>query len=209
MTPWSSAFTLPEFAQIHVHWVSDAISSCATRFSFCLQSFRASGSFLMSQLFASGAKVLELWASVLPMNIQGWFPLRSIASISLQSKGLSRVFYSTAVRKHQFSGAQPSSWSNSLSPPDTSTAEHRFRFGPATSFFLELLVTALCSSPGHLPARALIFQRRVFLPFHTVHGILLARTLERVAISSSSGPRFVRLSHDDLSVLRSPARHGS
>ena len=71
----------------------------------------------------------------------------------MQSRGLSRVFYSTTVQKHQFSDTQPSSWSSSLSPPDTSTAEHHFRFGPTTSFFLELLVTALCPSPGRLPTR--------------------------------------------------------
>ena len=78
----------------------------------CFQSFPASGSFLMSQFFASGIRV-SASASVLPMNIQDWFPLGWTGWISLLSKGLSRVFSNTTVQKHQFSGAQPSLWSNS------------------------------------------------------------------------------------------------
>ena len=66
-------------------------------FSFCLQSFPASGSFPMSRLFASGGQSIGAAASVLPMNIQGWFPLRLTGLISLQSKGLTRVFSSTKV----------------------------------------------------------------------------------------------------------------
>ena len=68
---------LQEFAQIHVHWVSDAIQAShpLAPFSSCLQSFPASGSFPMSQLFASGGQTLGSSASVLPMNIQSWFPL--------------------------------------------------------------------------------------------------------------------------------------
>ena len=71
-------------------------------FSSCLQSFPVSGSFLMSQLFASGAQSIRASASVLPMNIQDWFPLGLTGLISLQPKGPSRVFSSTTVRKHQF-----------------------------------------------------------------------------------------------------------
>ena len=84
-------------------------------FSSCLQSFPASGSFLMSWLFASGGQSIgaSASASVLPMNIQGWFPLELTGWISLQSKGLSRVFSKTPVQKHQFFGAQPSLWSYS------------------------------------------------------------------------------------------------
>ena len=67
----------------------------------------------MSQLFASGGQSIEGSASVLPMNIQGWFPLRWTGLISLQSKGLSRVFSNTMVQKHQFFSAQSSLWSNS------------------------------------------------------------------------------------------------
>ena len=75
----------------------------------------ASGSFIMSWLLASGGQSIEAStsASVLPMNIQGLFPLGLTDLVSLQSKGLSRVFSSTTVQKHQFFGAQPSLWSNS------------------------------------------------------------------------------------------------
>ena len=76
------------------------------RFSSCLQSFPASGSFLISQLFTSCGQSIgtSASASVLPMNIQDWFPLRWTGWISLQSKGLSRVFSNTTVHKHQFFG---------------------------------------------------------------------------------------------------------
>ena len=74
----------------------------------CPQSFPASGSFLMSQLFTSGGQ--SIGAS---MNIQDWFPSGLTGLISLQSKGLSRIFSSTTVQKHQLFGAQPSLWSNS------------------------------------------------------------------------------------------------
>ena len=82
---------------------------------FLPQSFPASGSFQMSQLFASDGLRIGASAStsVLPMNIKGWFPLGLTGLISLQSKGLSRVFSNTTVLKHQFFSAQPSLWSNS------------------------------------------------------------------------------------------------
>ena len=79
----------------------------------CPQSFSASGSFPMSHLFESGGQSIGASASVLPMNIQGWFPLGLIGLISLLSKGLSRVFSTTIVWKHQFFSAQPSLWSSS------------------------------------------------------------------------------------------------
>ena len=94
-------------------WFHPTISSSATFFSFCLQSFPASGSFPMSQLFARGGQSIGASASVLPMNIQGWFPLGLTDLIYLLSKGLSRVFSRTTFRKHQFFSAQPSLWSNS------------------------------------------------------------------------------------------------
>ena len=75
-------------------------------FSFCLQSFPVSGSFPMSQLFKSGGQIIGASASVLPMDIQGWFPLGLTELISLLSKGLSRVFSSTTVQKHQFFSTQ-------------------------------------------------------------------------------------------------------
>ena len=93
-------------------WWYLTISSSAAPFSFCLQSFPASDSFPVSLLFTSGGQSIGVSASVLPMNILGWFPLGLIDLISLQSKGLSRVFSNTTVRKHQFFGAQPSLWSN-------------------------------------------------------------------------------------------------
>ena len=96
-------------------WCYPTISSSATLFSFCLQSFLVSGAFPMSQLFKSGGQSMRASAStsVLPMNIQDWYSLGLTSLISLQSKGLSRVLSSTIVRKHQFFGAQPSLWSNS------------------------------------------------------------------------------------------------
>ena len=91
------------------------ISSSVIPFSSCLKSFPASGSFPMSQFFASGGQSIGVTtsASVLPMNIQGWFPLGLTSWISLQSKGISRIFSNTTVQKHQFFGAQLSLWSNS------------------------------------------------------------------------------------------------
>jgi len=96
-------------------WSHPTISSSAVPFSSCLQSFSVLGFFLMSQLFASGGQSIGISASVsvLPMNIQDWFPLGLTGLISLQSKELSRVFSNTTVQKHQFFIAWPSSWSNS------------------------------------------------------------------------------------------------
>ena len=106
---------LPEFTQTHVHQVHPAISSSVVPFSSCPQSLPASESFAMSQLFAWGSQSIGVsaLASVLPMNTQGWSPLGWTGWISLQSKGLSRVFSNTTVQKHQFFGAQLSSQSNS------------------------------------------------------------------------------------------------
>ena len=96
-------------------WCHPTISSSLIPFSSCLQSLPASGSFQMSQSITWGGQsiVVLASASVLPMNIQDWFPLGWTGWISLVSKGLSRVFSNTTVQKHQFSGAQPSLWSNS------------------------------------------------------------------------------------------------
>ena len=91
-------------------WCHSTVSSSVTSF-LCLQSFPASGSFPMSQLFASAGQ--SIGASVLPMNTQGWFPWGFTGFISLLSKRHSRVFSSTTVWKHQFFGVQPSLWSNS------------------------------------------------------------------------------------------------
>ena len=91
-------------------WCYPNFLSSVAHFSPCPQSFPASGSFPVHQLFVSGSQRFGASASVsvLPMNIQGWFPLRLTGLISLQSKGLSRVFSSTTIWKHQFFGAQPS-----------------------------------------------------------------------------------------------------
>ena len=96
-------------------WCHPTISSSAVPFFSCLQSFPESGSFPMSQFFASGGQSIGVSASasVLPMNIQDWFPLGWTGWISLQSKGLSRVFSNTAVQKHQFSSIYSSLQSNS------------------------------------------------------------------------------------------------
>ena len=91
------------------------ISPSVIPFSSCPQSFSVSGSFPMSQFFASGGQSIGVSAStsVLPMNTQDWSPLGWTGWISLQSKGLSRVFSNITVQKHQFFGAQLSSQSNS------------------------------------------------------------------------------------------------
>ena len=96
-------------------WCYPAISSSVVPFSSCPQSLPASGSFPMSQLFAWGDHSIGVsaLASVLPMNTQDWYPLEWTGWISLQSKGLSRVFSNTIVQKHQFFSTQLSSQSNS------------------------------------------------------------------------------------------------
>ena len=96
-------------------WCHPTISSSVVPFSSCLQSFSASGSFQRSQLFAWGGQSIGVSAStsILPMNIQDWFPLGLTGWISLQSKGLSRVFSNTTVLKHQFFCTQLSLQSNS------------------------------------------------------------------------------------------------
>ena len=115
---------LLEFTQTHDHhvhgikWCHPAISSSVIPFSSCPQSLPASESFPMSQLFAWGGQSIGVsaLASFLPKNTQDWSPLEWTGWISLQSKGLSRVFSNTTVQKHPFFGAQLSSQSNSHSP---------------------------------------------------------------------------------------------
>ena len=122
MTPWTAAhqaflsftisWSLVKFMSIESMMLSNYLILCHP-FPSCPQSFPASGSFPMSRLLASGGQSIGALASVLPMNIQGLFALGWTGWISLQSKGLSRAFSNTTVRKHQFFGAQPSLWSNS------------------------------------------------------------------------------------------------
>ena len=108
---------LPEFAQTHVHWVGDAILSSHFLSPLLLlpSLFPSIRVFSCGQLFASGSRSIEVSAaaSVLPMNIQNWFPLGLTGLISLQSERLSRVFSSTTIWKYQFFRTQPSLWSNS------------------------------------------------------------------------------------------------
>ena len=105
---------LPEFTQNSCslsQWCHPTISSSVVPFSSCPQSFPASGSFQMSQLFPWGGQSIGVSASasVLPMKTQDWFSLGWTGWISLQSKGLSRVFSNAIVQKHQFFGTQLSS----------------------------------------------------------------------------------------------------
>ena len=103
---------LLEFSPL-IPWCYLIISSSAPApFSSCLQSLPASGFFPKSWLFPSGGQSIGALAKVLPMNFQGWFPL-GLTGLILLSKGLSSVFSSTTIGKHQFFGAQSSLWSNS------------------------------------------------------------------------------------------------
>ena len=99
-------------------WCHPIISPSVVPFSSCPQSFSASGSFPMSWPFTSGGQSIGASASVLPVNSQSWFPLGLTGLISLLSKGLSRVFFSTTIRKHQLFNAQPSLWSTLTSLHD-------------------------------------------------------------------------------------------
>ena len=107
------SWSLPKLMSIELVMPSNHIILCCP-FS-CPPSFPALGSFPMNQLFPSGGQSTgaSASASVLPMTIQGWFPLGLAGLISLQSKGLSRVFFSTIVQKHQLFSTQPSFCSNS------------------------------------------------------------------------------------------------
>ena len=126
-TPWTAAHQAPLFFTISQSllrfmsielWCYLTISLSVALFSFCLLSFPASGSFPMSQVFSSGSQstVASASTSVLPVNTQDWFPLGLTGFISWLSKGLSRVFSSTTVWKHQLFGTQPSLRSNSQRP---------------------------------------------------------------------------------------------
>ena len=124
VTPWIASCQAPlsstiswslfKFMSIELAMLSNHLILCHPLL-LLPQSFLSSRCFLVSQFFTSGGQSIgaSASASVLPMNIQGWFPLGLTGLISLQSKGLSRVFSSTTVLQHQFYGAQPSLWSNS------------------------------------------------------------------------------------------------
>ena len=124
VTPWTAAhqaslciissWSLLKLLSIESVMLSNHLILCRPLPS-CLLSFPASGSFPVSQFFTSGGQSIgaSAWASVLPMNIQGWFLLGLIGLISLQSKGLSSTFFNTTAQKHQFFSAQLSLLSNS------------------------------------------------------------------------------------------------
>ena len=120
VTPWTAAHQASLYITISQNFLTFMLSnhliilSSAAPFSFCPQSFPASGPFPMSWLFASGGQSIgaSASASVLPMNLQDRFPLKFTGLISLQSKGLSRLLSGTTIRKHQFFGTQPL-WSSS------------------------------------------------------------------------------------------------
>ena len=154
---------LAKFAQTHDHWVGDAIqpSHPPSSFSSCVQSLPASGSCPVSKLFTSGGQSVGIpaSASVLPMNIQSWFPLGWTSLISLQSKLLSEVFSSTTIWKYHFFGTQPSLWSN-----------YYFVLCTVIQSCLTLWDPMDCSPQGS-----------------SLHGIFQRRILEWVAISSSRG----------------------
>ena len=112
LSPWVCSNSCPLRPRCH-----PTISSSVIPFSSFLQSSPASGTFAVSQFFASGGQSIgasaSASASVFPMNIQDWSPLGLTGLISLLFKGLSRVLSSTTVQKHQFFSTQPPSWSNS------------------------------------------------------------------------------------------------
>ena len=115
-TPWTAAlqdslsitnsWSLLKLMSIVSVMPSNHLIVCHVISSSCLQSFPASRSLPMSQFFTSGDQSIGVLASVLPKDIQGWFPLGWTGWISMHSKGLSRVFFNTTVQNHQFFGAQ-------------------------------------------------------------------------------------------------------
>ena len=134
-------------------WCHPTISSSVAPFFSCPQSFPSPGSFPVSQFFTSGGQNIEVSASVsiLPMNIQDWFPLGLTGLISLQSKGLSGILSNATVQKHQFFSSQPSLWSNSHIHTWLLEKPYLWLYGPFVSKVMSLLLNTLsrfvsCSS---------------------------------------------------------------
>ena len=144
--------------------------------SSCPQSFPESGSFPMSRLFTSGGQSIgaSASASVLPMSIQGWFPLRLNGLLSFLSKELSRVFSNTTVPKHQFFGAQPSLWSNSHIHTGLLEKPQLWRYGPllAKWYLSFLMLSGFNPWVGKIPWRRERPPTPVFWPgeFHGPYG---------------------------------------
>ena len=124
MTPWTTACQaslpphhLSKFAQVHVHCTSDAIQPSHPLMPSSPSALNLSYHQGLFQCVSFSHQMTKIWsfssASVLPTSIQGWFPLRLMCLISLPSKGLSGVFFSTTVQRHQFFSAPPSLWSSS------------------------------------------------------------------------------------------------
>ena len=169
-------------------WCHPTISSSFVPFSSWLQSFPASGSFLRSSFFESGGQSIGVSASasVLAMNIQDWFPLGLTDLISLQSKGLSRVFSNTTVQKHQFFGAQ---LSVQLLYPYMTTGKtialtRRTFVGKVMSLLFNMLSAATAKSLQSCPTLRDPIDGSP--PGSPIPGIIQARTLEWVAISFSN-----------------------
>ena len=159
---------LPELAQTHVHWLGDTIQLSHPLLSPFPAAFNPSQHHC---LFVSGGQSTgpSASASVLPMNIQGWFPFGLTELISLLSKGLSRVFSSTTIQKHQFFGTQLSLWSNSHICTWLLEKPKLWQYGPlsAKSLLFNMLsafVTAFLLRSKHLlilclqPLSAVIFE---------------------------------------------------
>ena len=137
-----------ELAQTHMHQVGDAIPPSYPLPSHSPPPFNLAehqGSFQMSQFFTSCSQSIDTStsASVLPMNIQGWFPLGWTGLSPLQSKGLSRVFSNTTVQKHQFFGTQPSLWSNSHNHTWLLEKNHNFDYA---DLFAKVYIWEHCNS---------------------------------------------------------------
>ena len=137
-------------------WCYPTILSSAVPFSFCFQSLPASGSFSMSQLLTSGGQSIgaSTSASVLPMNIQGWFPLGLTGLISLQSKGLSRVFSSTTI---QFSSSLVAQSCTTLSNLMDSSS-------PGLPIYRQSRILELMSIESKMPSNHLILCHPLLLP---------------------------------------------
>ena len=152
-------------------WCHPPTSSSVIPFSSCLQSFPASGPFQMSQFLASGGQSIRVSAStlVLPVNIQDWFPLEWAGWISLQFKGLSRVFSNTIVEKHQFFGAQLSLWSNPYIRETLAMSERESPYS-VVARWCHVKMKAMCYK---IFSFFLVQVRNILIGFHVKIPILL------------------------------------
>ena len=176
-------------------WCHPTISSFVIPISSYLQSFLASRSFPVSQFFTSAGQSIKVSASasVLPMNIQDWFPLGLIDWISLQSKRLSGVFSNTTVQKHQFFDVQLSLYSSShpyMTTGKTIALTRQTFFSKVMSLLFNMLSrlhtnVCVCCCLVTKPCLTLCNPMDYTLPGSSIHGIFQARILECVAIFCS------------------------